>query len=136
MCIRDSRQVVACDVELLVVCAEDLLCRLRTAAGGGEDHLSQRLEGDVGDPGHAVGHVDVPLGAGGRLEHDRIGDDGRGHQSRHLGGGHQALVLIHPRHDGGGAAHGLVPDSDGILGLDVRQPVVVDDCLLYTSRCV
>ena len=62
-----------------------------------------------------------------QLYTDRIGDDGRGHQSRHLGGGHQALVLIHPRHDGGGAAHGLVPDSDGILGLDVRQPVVVDD---------
>ena len=46
-------------------------------------------------------------------------DDGRRHQTRHLGGGHQSLLLIHPGHDSGGAAHRLVADIDGIFCLDV-----------------
>ena len=37
------------------------------------------------------------------------------------------MLLIHAGDDGGGAAHGLVADPDGLAGLDIRQAVVVDN---------
>ncbi|MPM58776.1 hypothetical protein SDC9_105609 [bioreactor metagenome] len=120
-------KVVPRDVELLEVRHQKLLRRVGFTAGNGENHVAQLIQGNPGKAGHAVCHVDVPLGAGGGFEHNRVGQNGRGHQPRHLLRGHQAPVLIHPRHNGGGAAHRLVSHVDGIPGLDVRQTVVVDD---------
>ena len=122
-----DRQIVACDVELLIVGSDDHLGALIVADRGGEYSFSQILQRDVGNAGHAVGNVNVPLRAGGRLEHDRVGDDGGSHKARHFRRGHQSLFLIHIRHDGGGAAHRLVADVDGVGGLDVRQTVVIHD---------
>ena len=69
----------------------------------------------------------VPLRAGGGLEHNGIGKNGRGHHTGHALGGHEPPVLIHTGNDGIGGAHRLVADVDGVGGLNVRQPVVVDD---------
>ena len=120
-------KVVAGDMELLEVAEQQLLHGLVLRGGGGEDLLPQLVQGDAGDVGHPLRHPPVPGGAGGGFEHDGVGDDGGGHEPRQLGGGHEAPLLVHPRHDGGGAAHRLVADVDGVLGLDVRQAVVVDD---------
>ena len=115
------------DVELLVVGEQQVLSGTALTGGGGEDGLAQLFQGDIGDAGHAMGHINIPLGAGGRLEHDGVGDDGGENQAGHLGGGHEALLLIHTGHDGGGAANRLVADGDGVLGLNIGQTVVVHD---------
>lgn len=114
-----DRQIVSRDMKLLIICVQHGLHRLVVPTGSGEDGLPQLIQRDVGDAGHAVSQIDVPLGTGGRLEHHGVRDDGRRHQTRHLGGGHQSLLLIHPGHDSGGAAHRLVADIDGIFCLDV-----------------
>ena len=118
-------QVLLADVELLEVTAHQFLHGF--ASGGGEQLAAQLLYVDAADAGHALGHGNVPLGAGGGLEHNGVGQDGRRQQPRHIGRGHDAVFLIHTGDDGGGAAHGLVAHPDGLAGLDIRQAVVVDD---------
>ena len=119
-------QILPGDVELLVIAAEELLGALVRPAEG-EEGAAQLLQVHLGDPGQALGHGDVPLGAGGRLEHDRVRQNGPGHEPGDLGTGHHAVFLIHGGEDGVGAAHGLVAHADGLGGLDIRQAVVVDD---------
>ena len=115
------------DVELLIVGAQHSLDGLVIAAGGRENGLAQLLQREVGDTGHAVGHGDIPLGAGGGLEHNGIGDNGGSKHTGHLGSRHEALLLIHGSHDGGGGANRLVADVNGGLGLNVGQAVVIHD---------
>ena len=119
--------VLAGDVELLVVGLEQLLRALAVGHAGGEQLLPQLLQRDLREAGEALGHGDIPLGAGGGLEHDRVGEDGPGHQPRDLGRRHDAVLLVHGGDDGIGAADGFVADADGLPGLDIGQPVVVDD---------
>lgn len=69
----------------------------------------------------------IPLGAGGGLEHDRVGDDGGGQKSCQLARGHEAALLIHAGDDGGRGAHHVVAEVDGLRCLNVGQAVVVDD---------
>ena len=121
-----NSQVVAGDVELLVVGVQQLLGSL-VAGGGGEDGLAQLVNGLVGDSCHTLCHDLVTLGAGGGLEHDGIGQDGGSHQACHAGGGQQPTLLEHTGDDGIGGTHGLVADVDGVVGLDISQTVVVDD---------
>ena len=119
--------VLTGDVELLVVGLEQFLGALAVGAAGGKQFLAQFVQGDVGDAAEPLGHGDVPLGAGGGLEHDGVRQDGAGHKARHLGGGYHAVFLVHGGDDGVGAAHRLVAHMDGLAGLDIRQAVVVDD---------
>ncbi len=77
--------------------------------------------------GQAFGQDAVVRGAGGTLEHDRVGNDGGSHQPCQLGGRHQAVLLEHLGDDGGGGTDRLVPHKDRIAGLNVREAVVVDD---------
>ena len=118
-------QVLLADVKLLEVAAHQLLHGF--ASGGGEQLAAQLLYVDAADAGHALGHGDIPLGAGGGLEHDGVGQNGRRHHAGHALGGHEPPVLVHSGQDGIGRAHGLIAHIDGVGGLDVRQAVVVDD---------
>ena len=115
------------DVELLIICVQHGLHRLVIPAASGKDGLPQLIQRDVGDAGHTVGQIDVPLGTGGRLEHHSVRYNGCRHQPRHLSRGHQPLLLVHPGHDGCRAAHWLIADIDGVFCLDVSQAVVVHD---------
>lgn len=76
---------------------------------------------------HPFRHPAVPRRAGGGFEHDRVCHDGGGDEAGQIGRRHQALFLVNFCHDGGGAADGFVAEIDGIAGLNVREPVVVDD---------
>ena len=115
------------NVKFLVVGADNGLSALILTGRSGENGLPQLFQRDIGDTGHPVGNVDIPLGAGGRFEHDRIRHDGGSHEARHFGRGHQTLFLIHIRNDGGRTAHRLIPDINRIVGLNIRQTVVVHD---------
>ena len=120
-------QIVLGDVEILEVGENQLVGGLGEVAALGEDKLSQLVQIESGDSGHALGHPVIPLGAGGGLEDDGVGDDGGGQQAGQLAGGHQALLLVHPGDDRGRGADDLVAEVDGLIGLDVGQPVVIDD---------
>ena len=114
------------DVEFLIVGHQQILSGA-AAHGGGEDIPTQLLQGNIGDPGHTLRHPAIPVGAGGRFEHDGVGNDGSGHHARHFGRGHQTTVLEHTGDDRIGRANRLVADINGVGGLNIRQPVVVDD---------
>ena len=120
-------QILLGDVELLEVAAQQLLGGLAVHRAGGEQFTAQIVQRYAGHAGQTLGHGDIPLGAGGGLEHDRIRQDGRRHQARHMGRGHDAVLLIHGGDNGVGAAHRLVADVDGLAGLDIRQTVVIHD---------
>ena len=70
------RQIVTANVKFLVVGADNGLSALILTGSGGENGLPQLFQRDIGNTGHPVGNVDIPLGAGGRFEHDRIRHDG------------------------------------------------------------
>ena len=131
------RQIDTGTVEFLKVGEEHLLCGL-AAYGGGEDGLAQLLQRNIGNTGHTLGGADIPGGAGGRFEHNGIGQNGGGHHTCHGGRGHQATVLEHTGDDGIGGANRLIADINGIGGLDIRQAVMVDDlqnlCLFQTGH--
>ena len=112
-------------VELLVVGVEELLGALAVRAAGGIELLAYLVERDAGYTREALRHGYVPLGAGGGLEHDRVGEYGPGHQPGYPGRGDHAALLVHAGEDGVGAAHGLIAHPDGLCGLDIRQTVVV-----------
>ena len=114
------------DVELLEIRGDHLLHGL-IGADGGEKFLAQIVQIDIGDAGQTLGHGNIPLGAGGGLEHYRVGQDGRGHEAGHGAGGNDAVLLIHGGDDGVGAAHRLIAHINGLAGLDICQTVVVDD---------
>ncbi len=81
------------------------------------------------DRAHPGQHCHTPVlgGTGRGFEHHRVRHNGRCHKPRHLLRGHEASLLEHAGHNGSGGAHRLVPDIDGVGGLDVRQPVMVND---------
>ena len=113
-------------MEFLVVGEEHFLGGL-IVDGGGEDLLAQLVQGNIGDPCHPLRGADIPDGAGGGLEHNGVGNNGRSHHTRHLLRRHQAPILEHGGNDGIGGAHRLIADIDGGTGLDVCQTVVIDD---------
>lgn len=73
------------DLELLEIGKEQLLRAVAARGGDGEDLLPQRLEREPGAAGHALGHDAVLVGAGGRFEQDRIGDDAGRQQAASFG---------------------------------------------------
>ena len=95
--------------------------------GRGKDLSAQILQGDIGDSRHTLRGAHVTGGAGGGLEHNRVGDDSCCHHAGHLFAGHQTSVLEHGSDDGIGRAYGLVADVNGVAGLNISQAVVVDD---------
>ena len=112
-------------MELLVVGAEQLF-RALAVGGRGEQLTPEILERDARDAGEALRHGDVLLRAGRGLEHDGVGEYGRGHKPRHLGRGCDPVLLIHGGYDGVRAADRLISDGDGLAGLDIGEAVVVD----------
>ena len=114
-------------MELLEVTEEQLAHRLVLRCGGSEDIPPQLVQRNPRQTCHPLGSIPILFGTGGGFEHHCVGNNGRGHQPRHLLGGHDPPLLEHPGHDGGGAAHRLIAEPDGIVGLDIRQAVVIND---------
>ena len=114
-------------MELLIVGAQHGLHRLFITAGSGENILAQFFQRNLGNASHALRHIPVPLSAGRRFEHNGIRHDGRRQQTRHLGGRHQTFFLVHGGDNGSRAAHSLVAHINGVVGLNIRQSVMVHD---------
>ena len=93
----------------------------------GEQGLAQLVQRHIGNPRHPLCRADIPLGAGGGLEHEGIRQNRRRHHARQSRRGHQAPILEHAGDDGIGGANRLVAHINGIVGLHIRQPVVIDD---------
>ena len=93
----------------------------------GEKHFAKFIQRYVGNPGHPLRRADIPLGAGGGFEHQGIGQNGCRHHPRQSCRGHEPPILEHAGNDGIGGAYGLVAHINGVIGLHIRQPVVIDD---------
>ena len=74
-------------MEVLVVGKQQIL-GAAVCQGCGEDLLSQFIQGDIGDSGHALSGADIPERAGGGFKHNRVGDNSRSHHTGHLLAGH------------------------------------------------
>ena len=117
---------MAGNVEFLAIPGQQLHTGL-AADGGGEDQLAQCFQGNIGDPGHPLGSLDIPVGAGGGLEHDRIRQNGSCHEARHIGSGDQTPLPEHVGNDGIGGAYRLVAQVNGVGGFNIGDPVMVND---------
>lgn len=120
-------EIVIGDMEILEIREQQRVGGLVVRDGRREDGLAQLVERDIGDARHAVGHAAVDGGGRRGFEHDRVGDDGRRDQTGQLCRRHEAALLIHFGDDRRGRADRLVPEVNGAAGLDVGQPMVVDD---------
>ena len=96
--------------------------------GGGGEHIpAQGIQIEPGDAGQALSDAVILGRSGGGFEHHRVAHDSGGHEARQLFARHQAVLLEHGGHDGGGGAHGLVAHEHGVARLHVGQAVMVDD---------
>ena len=112
-------QRMTCDVEFLVVGEEDLFGGLLFHRGG-ENFSAQILQRNSGQTGHTLGGPNVPLGAGGGLEHNRVRQNGGGHHAGHVGAGQQAPLLEHGRHKCGSKKK-IILASGGKENANVRR---------------
>ena len=117
---------VLSDVEFLEVRLHQLLDGLRVE-GSIEEVVSEFVDAYAGDTGETLSHRDIPLCAGRRLEHNRVGKDRSTHKAGHLRGRHDTVFLIKLRDDRIRAADGFIAHRDRLRGLDIRKTVMVDD---------
>jgi len=121
--------------KLDVATREDLEVLVEDLLGGASGEVGSRLEHGVGVrgdvhlayPREGLGRGLVLWRAGGRAEHERVGQDRREHEAGDVGGNLDPLLVEDVKENRGRATYGHVAEHDRPGRLDAADAVMVDD---------
>jgi len=92
-----------------------------------ENLLFQLVQRNVGNMYYPFCCPNIANSTGRRFEHNRIRQDRCRHHSGQFFVRDQSSVLEHGCNDGIGGTHWLIPNKNGVTGLNIRQTILIDD---------